>query len=76
MLLPLFNTDPTEAGPSHSVNLLTSFPNFDLETLLQTSPLGLAVLNYYKTYSTLDEKNRNRLVDIIIKHVFQYIIKW
>ncbi|KAK9680854.1 hypothetical protein QE152_g38780 [Popillia japonica] len=47
---------------------------FDLETLLNTTPLGNSVLNYYKTNGILDNTRRNRLVDTISKHIFTYII--
>lgn len=50
-------------------------PDFDLRTLMQTSPLGNSVLNYYKANNTLDDTRRNRLVDIIVKHIFNYIVK-
>ncbi|CAH0562948.1 unnamed protein product [Brassicogethes aeneus] len=47
------------------------FPDFDLKTLLQTSPLG----KFYETNNSLDNLRRGRLVDIIIKHLFNYIVK-
>ncbi|KAK4885067.1 hypothetical protein RN001_001338 [Aquatica leii] len=52
-----------------------SFPNFDLATLLSTSPFGLSVLNFYKENNNLDHTRRNRLTDIIIKHIFNHIVK-
>ncbi|KAK4875225.1 hypothetical protein RN001_011647 [Aquatica leii] len=55
--------------------LQPSFPNFDLATLLSTSPFGLSVLNFYKENNNLDHTRRNRLTDIIIKHIFNYIVK-
>ncbi|KAK4886435.1 hypothetical protein RN001_002706 [Aquatica leii] len=55
--------------------LQPSFPNFDLATLLSTSPFGLSVLNFYKENNNLDYTRRNRLTDIIIKHIFNHIVK-
>lgn len=51
------------------------FPDFDLKTLLQTSPLGNSVLNFYQANQGLDHTRRSRLVDIIMKHIFNFIIK-
>lgn len=51
------------------------FDDFDLKTLLKTSPLGNTVLEYYNKYEKLDETRRNRLVDIIVKHMFNFIVK-
>ncbi|KAJ8913335.1 hypothetical protein NQ315_013306 [Exocentrus adspersus] len=51
------------------------FSDFDLYTLLQTSPLGNSVLNFYKSKQCLDNTRRSRLVDIVIKHLYTYIIK-
>ncbi|CAG9763967.1 unnamed protein product [Ceutorhynchus assimilis] len=52
-----------------------SLPEFDLKTLLQTSPLGNSVLQFYNANGSLDQKRRNRLVDIMIKHIFNHIVK-
>lgn len=49
-------------------------PDFDLNTLLQTSPLGNTIINYYKTNSYLDNSHRTRLVDIICKHIYTFIV--
>lgn len=53
----------------------SQFNEFDLNTLLQTSPLGASILKYYEINGTLDNTRKNRLVDIIIKHLYTYIIK-
>lgn len=55
--------------------LRPKFEEFDLKTLLLTSPLGKSILNYYGTYKKLDNTRRNRLVSIIIKHLYNYIVK-
>lgn len=52
-----------------------SFSSFDLKTLLSTSALGKSVLKYYETYGKLLNTQQNRLVDIIIKHIYNYIVK-
>ncbi|KAI8427482.1 hypothetical protein MSG28_002015 [Choristoneura fumiferana] len=49
-------------------------PDFDINTLLQTSAHGSSILNYYKRYQCLNAKKRNILVDIIIKHIYTYIV--
>ncbi|KAB0805329.1 hypothetical protein PPYR_02299, partial [Photinus pyralis] len=59
-------------------NIITpqlSFPDFDLRTLLQTTPMGSSILKYYQQHNILDHTRRTRLVDIIIKHMYSYIIK-
>lgn len=59
-----------------TVNIQTrkTFPQFDLETLLQTSPGGNSILKFYETYSCLDNSKRSQLTDIIIKHIYTYIV--
>lgn len=52
-----------------------TFPDFELHTLLQTSPMGHSILKYYQTNNCLDTTRRGRLVDIIVKHLYNYIIK-
>lgn len=54
--------------------LYTSFPEFDLKTLLQTSPMGNSVLCYYEKNKVLNNIKRKRLVDIVIKHIYTYVI--
>ncbi|KAF5278704.1 hypothetical protein FQR65_LT15592 [Abscondita terminalis] len=63
-----------EIAPIISDNsyLRPQLPEFDLNTLLQTSPLGKCVLNYYKANQSLDNSNRSRLVNIITKHLYTY----
>lgn len=51
------------------------YEDFDLKTLLITSPLGKSVLTYYESYKKLDNTRRNRLCSIIVKHLFNYIVK-
>ena len=51
-----------------------SFPDFDLKTLLETSPCGKSVLQYYSANNGLDSKRKNRLTDIIIRHLFTFIV--
>ncbi|KAL4703133.1 hypothetical protein ACJJTC_014844 [Scirpophaga incertulas] len=50
------------------------FQNFDLKTLLETSPCGKSILQFYNTNGCLDTKRRNRLTDIIIRHLFTFIV--
>ncbi|CAH0553157.1 unnamed protein product [Brassicogethes aeneus] len=62
-------------APIEGILEAPQFPDFDLNTLLQTTVLGNSVLKYYSTYKTLDQTHRNRLVDIIVKHIFNFIVK-
>lgn len=48
--------------------------DFDLKTLLLTSPLGKSVLNYYSTYGKLDSTRRNRLTDVIARHMYTHAV--
>lgn len=64
-----------QSGTDSFVLLQSIFPNFDLATLLSTSPLGNSVLNFYKENGMLDYTRRNRLTSIIIQHIFNYIVK-
>ncbi|KAL4710274.1 hypothetical protein ACJJTC_003554 [Scirpophaga incertulas] len=57
-----------------ATSLQPSFPDFDLRTLLETSPCGKSILNFYISHGKLDSKRKNRLTDIIIRHLFTYII--
>ncbi|CAH0562947.1 unnamed protein product [Brassicogethes aeneus] len=51
------------------------FADFDLKTLLSTTSGGCSVLNYYHSHGHLEEKHRNRLVDVVIRHIFNVIVK-
>ncbi|XP_026326281.1 uncharacterized protein LOC113234979 isoform X2 [Hyposmocoma kahamanoa] len=53
-----------------------TFPHFDLETLLHTSAGGNSILKYYETYGFLNNTKRNQLTDIIIKHIYTYIVNY
>lgn len=74
MVIPFENLQSSFIGLENLV-VTPVFPDFDLKTLLSTSAKGLAVLNYYQENKRLDETARNRLVEIIINHLFTYIIK-
>lgn len=74
MVIPLENLQSSFIGFENMI-VTPSMPDFDLRTLLSTSAKGLSVLNYYQTNKTLTETHRNRLVDLIITHLFTYIIK-
>ncbi|KAF5308020.1 hypothetical protein FQR65_LT18285 [Abscondita terminalis] len=74
---PDYISNDEEIAPIISNSYLRpQLPDFDLNTLLQTSPLGKCVLNYYKANQSLDNSNRSRLVDIITKHLYTYIINY
>lgn len=50
------------------------FPEFDLKTLLTTSPCGKSILQYYDVHKSLSNKHRAQLTEIIIRHIFTYIV--
>lgn len=50
-------------------------PDFDLKTLLHIMPYGSQILNFYKEKGTLTEFLRNKLVDIIIRNIYPYVMK-
>ncbi|XP_031334783.1 uncharacterized protein LOC116164711 [Photinus pyralis] len=62
---------------SFDLSILTEsmIHEFDLRTLLTTSALGKSVLKFYDTYRMLNGTQQNRLVDIIVKHIYNYIIR-
>lgn len=51
------------------------FPDFDLSTLLSTSPIGNSILAYYAANKTLTSKHRNTLTDIITRRIFTRLVK-
>ncbi|GBP43090.1 hypothetical protein EVAR_96352_1 [Eumeta japonica] len=53
-----------------------ALPDFDLKTLLRTSPCGNSVLNFYNSTGRLDNTRRNRLTDIIARHVFTHAVNY
>lgn len=74
MVIPLENLQSSFIGIENLV-VKPILPEFDLQTLLSTSAKGLAVIQYYEENKKLNETARNRLVDIIVTHLFTYIIK-
>jgi hypothetical protein len=50
------------------------FPEFDLRTLLSTSPQGNSILSYYQKNKQLTGKHRNTLTDIISRRIFTRIV--
>lgn len=52
-----------------------SFPDFHLKTLLSISPMGTSILKHYETHNSLINSHQNRLVDIIISHIYTYVVK-
>ena len=73
ILISLDDVQVSDVIPSSSVSRKT-FPHFDLETLLQTTAGGNSILQYYATYGFLSNSKRNQLTDIIIKHIYTYIV--
>lgn len=50
------------------------FPEFDLNTLLSTSPSGNSILKFYDTNKYLTSKHRNNLTDIISRRIFTRVV--
>ncbi|KAL0098977.1 hypothetical protein PUN28_020917 [Cardiocondyla obscurior] len=53
-----------------------NFPDFDLKDILNKSPYRSIILKYYTEKKTLNPSLRNKLVDIIARHLYNYINKW
>ncbi|CAH0559341.1 unnamed protein product [Brassicogethes aeneus] len=51
------------------------FPDFDLKNLLEVTPLGNTILQYYKKNNLLDNSKKTLLVDIIMKRLFDFYLK-
>ncbi|KAK9674911.1 hypothetical protein QE152_g40770, partial [Popillia japonica] len=58
-----------------SLGLGNNFPDFNLRNLLETSPNGKAILNYYTEHKILDDSSRTILVDTIVRHIYLYIVQ-
>lgn len=76
----------TESGASHNDGVISfdlnellqgppTYTEFDLKFLLQNSPLGQGILNYYEKHEILDDLHSKRLVEIIIRHLYHHIMK-
>ncbi|CAG9855336.1 unnamed protein product [Phyllotreta striolata] len=52
------------------------FVDFDLKTILLTTPMGNSILKFYEVNNMLDNTRRGRLVDIIVKHLYKHIINY
>lgn len=64
---------------SHNFNIRLprqmDMPDFDLLEILEQAPMGKAIISYYNTNNCLNNYFRNKLVDIIMKHLFSYHCK-
>lgn len=49
------------------------FPDFSLNNLLLKTAYGKSILTYYDKNKCLDDTHRSRLVDMIVKHIYNYI---
>lgn len=50
-------------------------PDFNLTELLEQAPMGRAIILYYNNKNSLNNTLRNKLVDIIMRHLFSYYCK-
>ena len=50
-------------------------PDFNLTELLELAPMGKAIISFYKNKNCLNDCLRNKLVDIIMRHVFPFHCK-
>lgn len=69
---PVISNDNNNDSSDELLN--PNFPEFELEELLIKSPEGNWVLNYYKKNRRLNNENQNRLTDVIIKHIYTYLL--
>lgn len=53
----------------------TDMPDFNLTDLLECAPMGKAIIFYYNDKNCLHDSFRNKLVDIIMRHLFSYHCK-
>lgn len=74
-MIPIYNRNLAFCGIEDLLTQDNKLPEFDLHTLLTTAPYGSLVLNYYKEHTILNEYMRNKLVDIIGRHLYDYIMK-
>lgn len=52
-----------------------NMPDFNLIELLEQAPMGKAIISYYNNKNCLNDCFRNKLVDIIMRHLFPYHCK-
>ncbi|CAH0555132.1 unnamed protein product [Brassicogethes aeneus] len=52
-----------------------NMPDFDLTEVLNKAPMGPAILLYYKKHNILNNTLRGHLVDIIMRHIFDFHVK-
>lgn len=74
LLVPTYNKDTCFLGIEQFFQV-PQFPDFNLTQLLDESAMGKNVLLHYQKNNILDGYHRTLLVDIIIKHLFTYILK-
>uniref|UniRef100_A0A1Y1LUZ3 SAM domain-containing protein n=1 Tax=Photinus pyralis TaxID=7054 RepID=A0A1Y1LUZ3_PHOPY len=74
-IIPQQHRPAAEIGLENMLKKI-QLPEFDLKTLLCTSVFGSEILEYYNKNKFLDMKRRNKLTEIIIKHVFDYVAKY
>lgn len=53
----------------------TDMPDLNLTDLLECAPMGKAIISYYNDKNCLHDSFRNKLVDIIMRHLFSYHCK-
>jgi len=50
-------------------------PDFNLTELLKLAPMGKAIISFYNNKNCLNDCLRNKLVDIIMRHLFSFHCK-
>lgn len=50
-------------------------PDFNLIEVLELAPMGKAIISFYNKKNCLNDCLRNKLVDIIMRHVFSFHCK-
>jgi len=53
----------------------TEMPDFSLTKLLELAPMEKVIISFYNVKNCLNDCLRNKLVDIIMRHVFPFHCK-
>lgn len=60
---------------SYTLSKEMNMPDFNLIELLEQVPMGKAIISYYNNKNCLNDCFRNKLVDIIMRHLFSHHCK-
>lgn len=75
-VVPMVNRMVSFYGKENMASSMgADFPDFDLKTLLAVSPYGDLITKHYTEHGILSEYMRNKLMGIIMKPIYNYIMK-